>query len=194
LNILLHTCCSNCSVYSVNTLRSINHEVTGFWFNPNIHPSTEYDLRLKSMQKLVHLWKMDMIYHDEYGLVDFLRAVVGKEDTRCRYCYRIRLERTAYEAAQKGFDAFCTTLLISPYQDFDTLIALGDELSQTYGVSFYGEDFRLGFKEGMAAAKELGLYRQKYCGCVYSEINRYMTKKYKKNRESRFSKEGNANV
>jgi predicted adenine nucleotide alpha hydrolase (AANH) superfamily ATPase len=156
------------------------HHVTGMWFNPNIHPFVEYDQRLKSMKKLAQLWNIDMLYQGEYGLVDFLRTVVGKEDTRCRYCYFMRLNQTAREAAKNGFDAFTTTLLISPYQDLNTIAGIGQEVSEIHGIPFYYEDFRLGFKNAMATAKELDLYRQKYCGCIYSEMERYMKKKKSK--------------
>ena len=177
MNILIHTCCSNCSLYPIKTLCSKGHTLTGLWFNPNIHPFVEYELRLKSMKKLAQLWDINMIYTDTYGLMDFLRSVVGKENQRCSYCYRLRLEQTASEAAERGYDAFSTTLLISPYQDFDMIVTLGQELSQAYGISFYEEDFRPGFREAMNAAKELDLYRQKYCGCIYSEMDRFMKKK-----------------
>ena len=129
------------------------------------------------MKKIAQLWDIEMLYNDEYGLVDFLRTVVDKETQRCLYCYRIRLEYTASEAARRGYDAFSTTLLISPYQNFNMIVTLGKELSHTHGVSFYEEDFRPDFRKAMAAAKELNLYRQKYCGCIYSEMERFMKKK-----------------
>jgi predicted adenine nucleotide alpha hydrolase (AANH) superfamily ATPase len=173
LKILLHTCCSNCAVYPVQKFRQQGYVVTGFWFNPNIHPYQEYKSRLESVRTLEALWKIEMIYMDEYGLVDFLRTVVGKEKERCAFCYTMRLEKTASEAARCGFDAFTTSLLISPYQNINTISAIGKRLSDTYNVEFYFDDLRPGFRQAMQTAKDLGLYRQKYCGCIYSEMERF---------------------
>jgi predicted adenine nucleotide alpha hydrolase (AANH) superfamily ATPase len=173
LKILLHTCCSNCAIYPVKKFRKEGHVITGFWFNPNIHPYQEYKSRLESVRTLSALWNIDVIYMDDYGLVDFLRTVVGKEKERCPFCYSMRLEKTASEAAKRGFDAFTTSLLISPYQDISALSAIGERLSDTYDVQFYFEDLRPGFEEAMKLSKELSLYRQKYCGCIYSEMERF---------------------
>lgn len=173
MNILLHTCCSNCALYPIKKFRQEGHKITGLWFNPNIHPYLEYKNRLESVHTLASLWNIDMIYKDEYGLVGFLRTVVGKEKGRCTFCYTMRLEKTAYEAARLGFDAFTTTLLISPYQDINAIAKIGKELSKSYNIHFYYEDLRPGFREAGDMSKEMGLYRQKYCGCIYSEMERY---------------------
>ena len=173
MNILLHTCCSNCALYPIRKFSQEGHKITGFWFNPNIHPYLEYKNRLESVRTLEALWNVDMIYKDEYGLLSFLRTVVGKEKERCTFCYTMRLEKTAYEAAQRGFDAFTTTLLISPYQDIDAIAEIGKEFSKSYNILFYFENLRSGFREARDMSKKLGLYRQKYCGCVYSEMERY---------------------
>jgi hypothetical protein len=121
-------------------------------------------------------WGLDIEYIDHYGLKEFLRTVVNNEDNRCVFCYSIRLEETARTAKKMGLDGFTTSLLVSPYQKFDMIIETAQEMGKRYSIPFYMEDFRPGFHEGMKISKELGLYRQKYCGCVYSEMERYVKK------------------
>ena len=173
MKLLLHICCANCALYPIKLLRKRGIEPSGFWYNPNIHPAAEYEARLGAMKTLHALWGLDMQYENIYGLVEFVRAVSGRESERCLYCYRTRLEETALRARRTGADAFSTTLLYSPYQKFDSIIEIGKEMQEQHGVEFLAEDFRGGFKEGERTSKELGLYRQKYCGCVYSEMERY---------------------
>lgn len=134
-------------------------------------------MRLEALQQLQELWKLDIIYNDVYGLKEFIRAVVNNEDSRCEYCYGVRLEEAARAAKQEGMDAFTTSLLVSPYQKFDKIIEKGKELEQKYDIEFLAEDFRVGWKEGVKISRELGLYRQKYCGCIYSEMERYIGRK-----------------
>jgi predicted adenine nucleotide alpha hydrolase (AANH) superfamily ATPase len=213
MKILLHICCSNCAVYPVKMIRSEGHTFSGFWFNPNIHPVEEHELRLDSLKKLSDLWKFDMLPVDEYepekyfqmfehtnppfnkreGLSgNFFESTTAekcppleKEDSggfeieaktahiphfpeRCRSCYGLRLEKTAEQARADGFEAFTTTLLISPYQDIEGIETIGKSLADTYNVEFHFRDFRPYFREAMNLSKELGLYRQKYCGCIFS--------------------------
>jgi predicted adenine nucleotide alpha hydrolase (AANH) superfamily ATPase len=177
MNILMHICCSNCAVYPVQKLSDRGVRVKGLWFNPNIHPYAEYRNRFEALRKLAGLWKLEIEYDESYGLVDFLRNVVNNEEQRCRYCYAVRLERTAARAKELKADAFTTSLLVSPYQNFDLIKETGSRMQEKYGVEFYFEDFREGFGEGRRISRELGLYSQKYCGCVYSEMERYMEKK-----------------
>lgn len=176
----MHICCSNCAVYPVSTLKDRGITITGFWFNPNIHPFTEYKARLDSVKLLEQLWSMELQYKDEYGLTGFVRNVAGKESGRCEYCYSVRLEETAKKAKELNADAFTTSLLVSPYQKFDLLIETGRMLEDKYSVEFLDEDFRSGFRSGRSKAKELGFYSQKYCGCIYSEMERYLSGKQKK--------------
>jgi predicted adenine nucleotide alpha hydrolase (AANH) superfamily ATPase len=172
----MHICCANCSLYPLKTLFSKGIDVKGLWFNPNIHPYTEYRMRLDSLQKLQNVWGLDIEYIDHYGLKEFLRAVVNREDNRCISCYSMRLEETAKTAKKMGLEGFTTSLLVSPYQKFDMIINVGKEMGKRYSIPFYFEDFRFGWKDGISLSKELGLYRQKYCGCVYSEMERYLKK------------------
>ena len=173
MNILMHMCCSNCAVYPVQTLQRRGISITGFWFNPNIHPYLEYKSRIDALRKLQDLWKLDVEYEDDYGLKEFLRNVVYNEESRCEYCYTIRLERTAARAGELKADAFTTSLLVSPYQKIDMIREIGLAMQEKYSVEFYFEDFREGFREGRRSAGDLGLYRQKYCGCIYSEMERF---------------------
>jgi hypothetical protein len=172
----MHICCANCSLYPLKTLFSKGIDVKGLWFNPNIHPYTEYRMRLDSLQKLQKVWGFGIEYIDHYGLKEFLRAVVNREDNRCISCYSMRLEETAKTAKKMGLEGFTTSLLVSPYQKFDMIINVGKEMGKRYSIPFYFEDFRSGWKDGISLSKELGLYRQKYCGCVYSEMERYLKK------------------
>ncbi len=152
-------------------------DVKCLWFNPNIHPYTEYKGRLDALRKLQGLWDLDIEYIDNYGLIEFIRNTAGNEENRCEYCYKTRLEETAKRAGDLSFDAFTTSLLVSPYQKFDIIIDIGREMQKKYSVKFYDEDFRVGFNSGRKISKGLGLYQQKYCGCIYSEMQRYFKNK-----------------
>lgn len=176
MKLLMHICCANCCLFPLQALSSRNIDVKGFWFNPNIHPYTEYAMRLDSLRRLENEWNLDITYRDHYGLKEFVRAVVYEEDNRCSKCYTMRLDATAEAARSMGLDGFTTTLLVSPYQKFDTIVEIGKAAGAKYNISFYAEDFRPGWSEGMKKSRELGLYRQKYCGCMYSEMERYLKK------------------
>lgn len=116
---------------------------------------------------------MKVEYKDEYGLKDFVRSVAGKEDNRCEYCYTVRLDEAARKAREINADAFTTSLLVSPYQKFDMIMDIGRMMQHRHSVEFFAEDFRKGFNAGRKMSKEMELYRQKYCGCIYSEMERY---------------------
>ncbi len=192
MKILLHMCCSNCTLYPVKTMRNDDHKLTGFWYNPNIHPVDEHNSRLDSLKTLADKWRIDMIYDEGYKPEEYfdLFSENGSDSTRsmaippaperCRKCYTLRLDKTAKEAQKQGFDAFTTTLLISPYQDFEQITATGKELENKYNVAFHLKDFRPHFRDAIALSKELGLYRQKYCGCFLSAQDRTRKKKKKK--------------
>ena len=173
MDLLLHICCAPCSVACVKTLREEGTEPVGFWYNPNIHPFTEYRSRRNCLREYAQGIGLELIEKDEYGLRPFVRAVAGDIEGRCGYCYACRLEETARYAADHGFAAFSTTLLVSPYQDHGAITAAAQRMADRYGVAFLYRDFRPGFRQGQAKARELGLYMQKYCGCVFSEEERY---------------------
>ena len=170
MKVLLHICCSNCAIYPVTKLRESGFDLKGFWFNPNIHPQPEYESRLGSLKRLQELWKLDVLYKDHYGLDDFIKAVgdATQEGARCAVCYRLRLHEAAAEAKRLKMDAFTTTLLVSPYQKFDIINAEAARVESLYNIPFHYEDFRPGFRDGMKMSAGLGLYRQKYCGCIFS--------------------------
>lgn len=200
MKILMHICCANCAIYPVKTLREEGHSVTGFWFNPNIHPSQEHKLRLDSLRNFAAKYNIDVIY-DEYEPVEFLKMFnptvmdlhninidkieippdfIPQHPERCKSCYSLRLEKTAQKAAKYGFNAFSTTLLISPYQDFEGITTISKAFADKYNVAFYLKDFRPDFRKAMTISKELSLYRQKYCGCIYSRAERSNQIKNKK--------------
>lgn len=173
--ILLHICCAPCATYPINRLREEGFEVTGFWYNPNIHPWMEHERRRESLEKYAEAVDLPVIWHGGYEMPLYLRAVAGHEKfrERCRICYGIRLTKTAEAAEEGGFDAFTTTLLISPYQDQDLIREIGEEIAAEHEVEFYFENFRRGWAEKGRIAREHDLYRQHYCGCIYSEWERY---------------------
>jgi len=173
VNILLHCCCGPCAIYTVNRLREQGYEVTGFWYNPNVQPFTEHQNRLEALHTLANAIDLPLIVSPGYEMISYFRAVVGHEGERCGDCFRLRLSRTAKVASEKGFSAFTTTLLISPYQKHELLKEIGEEIAGEQGVKFYYEDFRTGFRESHRLSREFNLYHQKYCGCVYSEWERY---------------------
>jgi predicted adenine nucleotide alpha hydrolase (AANH) superfamily ATPase len=147
-----------------------------FFYNPNIHPYQEYLSRLDGLLKLGQIRNLPVFTEPEYELEEFLAAVAGNPGERCRHCYRVRLEKTAQKAVEQGVKVFSTTLLISPYQNRELLLETGHEVARQHGIKFHDEDFRPGFRQSQAQAKELGLYRQKYCGCIYSEKERFYKK------------------
>ena len=175
MKLLLHTCCAPCSVYCIDTLREEGIEPTVFWFNPNIHPYMEYKARRDTLKQYTEMINVEAIFEENYGLKEFCKNVIEDLDNRCSaYCYRVRLEQTAKYAKENGYDSFTTTLLISPYQKHEELIKIGQEMAEKYDIEFLYRDFRPGFRQGQAKARELGLYMQKYCGCVFSEEDRYL--------------------
>ena len=174
MNLLMHACCAPCSVYCVDTLRKENIEPTIFWYNPNIHPYIEYKLRRDCLIDYTSKKQIKLEIYDEYGLDEFCKNVVSDLDSRCiNYCYPIRLRKTFEYAKEHGYDTVTTTLLYSIYQKHDFIKFLCEKYSKEYGIEFLYKDFRVGFWEGHAKAKEEGLYMQKYCGCIFSEEIRY---------------------
>ena len=174
---LLHTCCAPCSITCVDTLRQEGIEPTAFWYNPNIHPYTEYRSRKTTLEEYAKAVHLPLIVNNEYGLRPFLQAVGNDFDNRCITCYRQRLEETARCAAERGFESFTTTLLISPYQNHELIVAVAKEAAAAHGVTFLYRDFRPTFKEGQQIARDSGFYMQKYCGCIFSEEERYRRRK-----------------
>ena len=177
MKILLHVCCGPCAIYPVNALREAGAEVTAFFYNHNIHPYQEYRRRLETVREYCDRVGLALIVRDEYNLEEFLGAVAGAPAVRCGYCYFSRLEAVAAKGAELGFDAFSSTLLYSRYQKHDDIRLLGEKAAVRHGVAFHYDDYRRGWQEGIRLSKEMGLYRQQYCGCIYSEKERYLGSK-----------------
>ncbi|MFH1673757.1 MAG: epoxyqueuosine reductase QueH [Pseudomonadota bacterium] len=173
MKVLLHICCAPCTIYSLKTLRSESFDVVGFFYNHNIHPYQEYLRRLDTLKTYADQVKLKIIYQDEYDLETFLQNVAFRENDRCRYCYHSRLKYAAIVARRGKFDFFTTTLLYSKFQKHDLIRSIGEGLGKEYGVPFLYRDFREGWKEGIETSKQLNMYRQQYCGCIYSEKERY---------------------
>ena len=176
MNLLLHMCCGPCSCYPVKVLREQGIEPTGYFFNPNIHPYKEWDMRLKAAEEFAARSEMKIITDKHYMLRDFLRRALAAEQVengRCRMCYTWRLEETARYAAENGFDAFTSTLFYSIYQQHELMKETAEHFAKVYGVKFHYEDFRPGWQDGIDMSVEMGLYRQPYCGCIFSEEERY---------------------
>lgn len=180
MKILLHTCCGPCTIYPLARLRHQGHQVSGYFYNPNIHPFREFKRRLDAMRLLADKEGLDVIYHRDYGLKEYLRQVVYKEQERCRICYSMRLAEVARLAVEQSFEAFSTTLLYSRYQQHGEILRQGQELAGKYGLVFYYEDFREGWQAGIDRSIAMELYRQPYCGCIYSEQERYDKKMTRK--------------
>ncbi|WP_407400773.1 epoxyqueuosine reductase QueH [Anaerovibrio sp.] len=176
MNLLLHMCCGPCSCYPVKKLREDGIEPTGYFFNPNIHPYREWEMRLNAAKDFARKVDMEIIIDENYMLRDFLKKALAAESVengRCRMCYTWRLEQAAKFAAENGFEAFTSTLFYSIYQQHELMKETAQHFADIYGVKFYYEDFRHGWQEGIDISKELELYRQPYCGCIFSEEERY---------------------
>jgi len=173
MRVLLHICCGPCTVYPLEVLKAEGIKVHGYFYNPNIHPYLEFKKRLKAVEELASRTNLPMDYHSEYGLRDYLRQVVYNEDSRCNLCYEMRLREVVAKARKMGADAFTTTLLYSRYQNHDLIRRKAEELAGQHKIPFLYYDFRLGWQQGIDLSKEMNLYRQSYCGCIYSEQERY---------------------
>lgn len=184
MKLLMHTCCAPCSVYCIDALKEEGIEPTIYWYNPNIHPYMEYKTRRDTLREYAESLNLNAIFDEDYGLDEFCKNVVCDISNRCtNYCYPVRLRKTFEYAKEHGYDSVTTTLLYSIYQNHDFIKEYMEKLSQEYGIKFLYRDFRIGFREGQAKARELGLYMQKYCGCIFSEEDRY-AKKIKKDKET----------
>jgi predicted adenine nucleotide alpha hydrolase (AANH) superfamily ATPase len=171
--VLLHSCCAHCAAYTVSYWREQGYEVSALWYNPNIHPYTEHQHRLEAMHSLAEELDLPLIISGGYDMPEYFRRVAGHEDERCQYCFRLRLSKTAEIAKEKGFDAFTTTLLISPHQKHDLIREVGNEVAGEKGVDFLYADLRKRYSDSRHITKPMELYRQQYCGCIYSEWERY---------------------
>lgn len=174
MKLLMHTCCAPCSVYCIDELRSRGIEPTLYWYNPNIHPYTEYMARRDCVKEYAQKINVKAVFEDEYGLDEFCKNVSKNINARCvNYCYPARLRKTFEYAKANGYDTVTTTLLYSIYQKHDFIKKLMEDLRKEFEIDFLYIDFRKGFWQGHEKAIEQGLYMQKYCGCIFSEEMRY---------------------
>ena len=167
MKLLMHMCCAPCSTFPLSQLREDGIEPVGVFFSPTIHPIEEFQRRKLTVQKFAEMKGLKVEYFDDFRQPDW-ENFKGPEEERCKMCYSIRMEKAAELAAAGGFDAFTTSLLVSPYQKHDLVKQLGEKYASQHGVEFFYRDFRPGFRAGQKEAKDLGLYRQKYCGCIVS--------------------------
>lgn len=163
----LHTCCAPCATYVNHFFKNEGFAVVNVFYNPNIHPVDEYERRRITLESYVAQIGGELRIPFPYDPREFF-ALSLDLTKRCRLCYALRLRRVAEWAKEQGFLAFSTTLTISPYQDVAGILEVGEQIGKEIGIPFIGVDFRSGFPESVRMAKELNLYRQKYCGCIMS--------------------------
>lgn len=180
----MHTCCAPCFTYIEDDIKNngiINKNgenenvvLTSFLYNPNIQPKVEYERRKDTFVNFCNMKSCQYVVVDEYDLDKFVNDVVEKTgenkeySLRCEYCYFKRLNKTFEYAKENGYNIVSTTLAISPYQNHELIKKIGNELENKYDIEFLYKDYRPNFRQGQQMAKELGLYRQKYCGCIFS--------------------------
>lgn len=176
MKLLLHQCCGPCSIYPISSLQKMEGvEITAYFYNPNIHPMQEFYRRMESAAIVNNRFGIDYIIDDQYGLIEFTRSNALHETRRCKHCYSVRIQQVAAKAKELNFNAFSSTLLYSKMQDHELIKAICEKESEKTGINFYYEDFREGWQEGIDISKTLEIYRQNYCGCIYSEEDRFKT-------------------
>ena len=169
MKLLLHVCCGPCMTSFDRFFKENGIEYTGFFYNPNIHPYKEFIKRMDALREYTDALGLEVAYDPQFMQAKWEHEFEGiPAAQRCALCYRQRLGRTAWYAARNGFTHFTSTLLISPYQDHGLITSIGLKAAEEYGIGFYYKDFREFFREGQSIAREEGIYRQKYCGCIYS--------------------------
>lgn len=176
MKLLLHACCGPCACYPAEKLLADGKAFDVLYFNPNIHPYKEFKRRLNALRELCEKKRYKLIVDKSYPLEDCVQGMLAEPTIRCAYCYRVRMRYVASYATENGYDAFSTTLLVSPYQKHELIIQMAEEAAKEFDIPFYYEDFRAGYQRGVDISLELELYRQPYCGCVFSERDRYEKK------------------
>ena len=199
MKILLHMCCAPCACYPVQILREKNFEPVGYFFNPNIHPAQEFKRRLSTAREFAAKVAIDFFADNQYRLRGFLDKVIGvvsEQDSiqcadgfhkRCAICYSWRLNHAALFAAENNFEIFTSSLFYSKYQNHELMKKIAELAAKKFGVQFFYEDFRTGWQRGIDLSAELGLFRQNYCGCVFSEEERF-SNYFRKQRKSFFQR------
>lgn len=173
MRLLLHICCAICLAAPINELKKKGITVIGYFHNPNIHPFLEFRRRIKALKVLQESEPSQIVYSADYGLKEYLERVDYKDKNRCNSCYRLRLEQTALYGKERGFDAFSSTLLFSKQQDHEQIKLLGYEIAEKVRLRFEYLDYRYLAAASHEIAKKRMIYRQSYCGCIFSEYERY---------------------
>jgi len=173
MKLLMHICCGPCTIYPLKELRTHGHDVTGIFYNPNIHPYLEYQRRGQTLRDYAEKILLQVLWPEGYRLEEFLGQVASRPEDRCIYCLTSRLKFTAQQAKQDQYDAFTSTLLYSRFQKHDLIHEIGETIARQVGIPFLYQDFREGWNEGIRISREMGMYRQPYCGCIYSEKDRF---------------------
>ncbi len=190
MKLLLHACCGPCSCYQTEKLAADGRQFDILFFNPNIHPYKEFKRRLNTLMEFCEKKQYNLIIDKKYDLEEWVCGMLEEPGIRCAFCYRERLRYAAHFASVGGYDAFTSTLLVSPYQKHELIIKCAEASSKEFDIPFYYEDFRTGYQSGVRISLEIGLYRQPYCGCIFSERDRYAVtgKKEEKERFIRINK------
>ncbi len=173
MKLLLHICCAPCSIYPVKVLQDMDMDIMGFFYRYNIHPFQECLKREDTLKQYSDSLGLKVIFQKDYKIEIFLQSIVFREKERCRYCYYDRLKATALVAKKGKFEGFTTTLLYSNIQNHELIKQTGEAIAKKYNLKFFYHDFREGWKFGIEESKRLEMYRQQYCGCIYSEKDRY---------------------
>ena len=177
MKLLLHACCGPCACYPTKALVEQGADFTLLYYNPKIQPYKEFKHRLSALRELAEKQDYRLIIDKTYPLEECVKGMLEEPGIRCAFCYRMRLRYTAKYAADHGCTAFSTTLLYSPYQKHELIVQAAEAAANEFGVEFYYQDWRPYYQEGVDISLALGLYRQPYCGCVFSERDRYMEQK-----------------
>jgi epoxyqueuosine reductase len=167
MKILLHICCAPCSIYPIKKLKKEGFSVEGLFYNPNIHPLEEHKRRKDTLVHYSVLNDLKVHYMNDFEQQEW-QCFDGNKDQRCNMCYKKRIKETVKKAKNENYDAFTTTLLVSSYQNHELIKHICSSYAEEYSIDFVYYDFRQGFRNGQKEARELNLYRQKYCGCIFS--------------------------
>lgn len=167
--LLLHICCGPCGEYPLEALREEGFTgIKAYFFNPNIQPAKEMARRRDSVERFAEIHDLDLLVDDRCDEAVWRAFASDKKAQHCLYCYHLRLDEAARKAAKLGYKAFTSTLFVSPWQNHEAMNRAAETAAARWGVSFLKRDFRPGYRRGQQMAREDGLYRQRFCGCIYS--------------------------